>query len=121
MATNPQISVTFPEEHRLELERIAAQTSRSVASLVREAVALMLTKAPTQPAGLTADGLWEILGNPVNWAAFKKLAAEMEAASVFVGDGTGAAPPQPTSWRYRRPEGVAPRPAPVEQDIEPPF
>jgi predicted DNA-binding protein len=116
MAKPNQLSFVVPTEVRVRLEQLSAESGRSVAALIREAVVQYL--GPIPGAGLTPDALWALLRTPENWAAFKQLAADMEA-QPFVG--TGAPAPAPPSWKYQRPAGVEGRAAKPPEDDEPPF
>jgi hypothetical protein len=114
-----QLTFVTTTDQRLRLERLSAESGRSVAALIREAVARLLD--PFAEAGIPATALWTILRDPVNWAEFKKLAAEMEAATAPPAAPVEPAAPRPT-WRHQRAEGVAPRPrSAAVDDEEPPF
>ncbi len=105
-----QLSFVAPSDVRERLERLSVESGRSVAALIREAVVQYL--GPLPGAAITPDDLWRILQDPANWARFKALATEMEAATtspVFEGAGAPAEAAPGPAFRYQRPEGVPPR------------
>ena len=108
-----QLSFVASTDQRLRLERLSAESGRSVAALVREAVAQYLDPVA---APLPAASLWSILRSPENWLEFKKIAAEMEAKTA--PPPAEPDPPRPT-YRHRRAEGVAPRTPPPPEDEKP--
>ena len=113
-----QLPVQFPPDVLSQLRRISTESGRSIAALVREAVDRYLN--PTA-ARIDAAALWALLRDPAHWLEFKRIAAEMEAASP---PETPAAPPAPAeppapAYRFKRAEGVAGRAAAEEE--RPPF
>ncbi len=121
MAKPNQLSFVVPQEVRIRLEQLSAESGRSVAALIRESV---LQYLGPQPGAFTPDSLWSILRDPQHWATFKLIAIEMEAqAAPQVPVAAPSEPPAPAvpPYRHQRAGGVPPRNQQVEEDIEPPF
>jgi hypothetical protein len=116
-----QLPVQFPPDQLSALRFRAQESGRSIAALVREAVDRYLNPTATV---IPASALWSILRDPAHWLEFKRIAAEMEAATppeIPTAPPAPAEPPAP-AYRFKRAEGVAGRPAaPVDDDTDPPF
>lgn len=123
MAKPAQVPIQFDSTQLTRLRSLSAESGRSLAALVREAVAKFLDPNPSQ--SISPEALWSILHDPANWQMFKRIAAEMEAQAEPVKPvSVEAASPQPT-WRFRRGDDVAGRnnkpPTSPEDDERPPF
>ncbi len=122
MAKPNQLSFVVPQEVRIRLEQLSAESGRSVAALIREAVLQYLDPAP---GALTPDSLWSILRDPQHWATFKALAAEMEAQAAPAAAPAPQAAVEPAApavppYRHQRAQGVPPRAAQPTAEL-PPF
>jgi predicted DNA-binding protein len=113
-----QLPVQFPPDVLSQLRRQSAESGRSIAALVREAVDRYLN--PTE-AKISASALWSILRDPAHWLEFKRIAAEMEAATPPELPAAPPAPAEPPApaYRFKRAEGVAARA--VAEEERPPF
>jgi hypothetical protein len=118
MASTTQVPVQFTKDQLFALRRLSEESGRSIAALVREAVDRYLN--PTATA-IPASALWSILRDPAHWLEFKRIAAEMEAATPPEPPAAPPAPAEPPApaYRFKRAEGVAART--VAEEERPPF